>query len=90
MSGHLSIGSHSEQNANANTLISFQLKGGKWWLQVHAMTLSPENFDIKSTRILFIKNMYIKICTTTLDMWNYTERLLGMYKVSTYMSSLRG
>ena len=40
--GHLSVGSHSDQNAGANALIGPQLKGGKWQSQAHTVTLSPK------------------------------------------------
>ena len=49
--GHLNISSDSEWNAGANALISPQLKGGKWWPQVHAVTLSPRYFDATSHQV---------------------------------------
>ena len=41
VSGHLREGSCSEQNATVNTLNGPQLKGGKWWPQMHTVTDIP-------------------------------------------------
>ena len=69
--GHLSVGSHSEWNTGANTLIGPQLKGGKWLPQAHAVTLSSRYFNGPSHQVnqgnLYLKH-YMKICTTMLDM----------------------
>ena len=35
---HLSMGSHSEQNARVNTLIGLQFERGKWQPQAHVVT----------------------------------------------------
>ena len=42
--GHMSGGSHSEWNAKAAALVAPSLGRGKWWSQVHAVTLSPRYF----------------------------------------------
>ena len=39
--GHLSGGSHSEQDTKVATLVAPSLQRGKWWPQAHTMTLSP-------------------------------------------------
>ena len=46
--GQLGGGSHSEQDARAATLVAPSSQSGKWWPQVHTMTLISLNFLVIS------------------------------------------